>query len=122
MNCIEAMKAAKEGKTIAHEGTEARLKRKVLFWVNGGLKVPITFDTLEGWEIVEEKKTLSDKIINKDSDKDRCIVSCRCWDRLEVKDVKEALKEFIDSITVPPFTKEFINTIAKEIFGKRLVE
>ena len=49
------------------------------------------------WEIVEEKKTLSDKIIQSDNDEFQELRINRGYFKLD--DVKEALKEFLEEYT-----------------------
>ncbi len=71
------------------------------------------------FEIVEEKKTLSDKIR-----KTNCVDPN--WYNLKVCDVQEAIKEFIDSLCREPvgeteYSRLGTTKIAKEIFGKRLI-
>lgn len=71
------------------------------------------------FEIVKEKKTLSDKRLpNKFCDEECKVVGE--WKYKEL-DVKEALKEFMDWLDPKnPYSKEHIEK-AKEIFGKELI-
>lgn len=66
------------------------------------------------WEIVEEKKTLSDKEFP-------YCHSCR-KNAIETEDVKESLKEFFDKLTERKHREPIPYDLAKEIFGERLIE
>ena len=70
------------------------------------------------WQIVEEKKTLIDKIYNAYKMGTKDVIA---W-----IDVKEAIKEFIDWVTTPEKPsnnpKERLMNKAKEIFGERLIK
>lgn len=63
-------------------------------------------------KLVEEKKTLSDKIEH---------ILTEEFDRLKVIDVKEALKEFLTYISSATGCENYAMKKAKEIFGERLV-
>ena len=66
------------------------------------------------WEIYEEKKTLSDKIITQPTDFTSIEPICL------LKDVKQHLKEFIGTLFFER-TEEQIKEKAKEIFGEGLI-
>ncbi len=68
------------------------------------------------FEIVEEKKTLSDKINSFEGTHVQ-------FNHIYEKDVKEAIKEFIGDITPidKPVGLTYIKRRSKEIFGERLV-
>ncbi len=79
-------------------------------------KVEINSDVVEPFK--EEKKTLSDKIVKVDSDEFG--VTPMAYE----KDVKEAIKEYVDDITDDSITlpdAKYMKKKAKEIFGERLI-
>jgi len=136
MNFLEAVKAMKEGKKVRRGGWN---KDNYLYLETGEiikddsgyLKLPENFEATD-WEIVEEKKTLSDKIFEVKNQWD-CIKDLSAYDSkdyLPLKDVKEAIKEFIDWLfevekeNVGKSVEEAEETVrdkAKEIFGERLI-
>ena len=63
--------------------------------------------TATDWEVFEEKKTLSDKIFQ---------------NRLEERDVKQALKEFFECFGFEYVNVKLAKKEAKRIFGERLLE
>lgn len=109
MNFLEAIKTMQEGKKVARPSLRAvkLVFGNFVFADNEQEEIyMLSMDDINAtnWEVVEEKKTLSDKIyvpFGDDSDK------------LKVGDVKEALKKFLNG--------DRTNKSAKEIFGERLI-
>jgi len=115
MNFIEAVKEMKKGRKVidTRTGIEVGIAKTGEFiQIHNGKEYIITSGRIltETWEIVEGK-TLSDKAIGS------CICGCKsikgCF---KEKDVKEALKEFLDTIQSIHIAKK-----AEEIFGKELI-
>ncbi len=139
MNFLEAVKEMKEGKKVKREnwgkGTDVGFKLKKpqeiipIILPNGelnkeGESVKLILSDFEAtdWEIYEEKKTLSDKIT--DTSQSASTSENTEFQTLKVKDVKQALKEYIDSFTrlvVGDLHKEIMFAKAREIFGEELV-
>ena len=133
MNFIEAVKAMKEGKKVKRKDYTwccRRVKnyRMVLEYIDENKGTPrqnLDIDDFEAtdWEIVEEKKTLSDKIVPREHDTNNYVTP----EHLKPEDAKESIKEFIDSKWIKDFigdgNKYFIlRQKVKEIFGERLIE
>lgn len=116
MNFLEAVEQMKQGKTTKRKSWnfEAKIQNDSIkvFWKEDNKDYILDLFDFEAtdWEVVEEKKTLSDKID----------VSCaHCVeDMLRVSDVKKALKEFIDRLSSTIISEE---DLAKEIFGEKLI-
>ena len=125
MNFIEAVKAMKEGKKVRRDiwrgdiiySLEGNIFKSTQ---NGDQNTMIRVDHIEAtdWEIVEEKKTLSRKIIQDYRDMNGV------GHVISVKNVKASLKEFIGflSPTYPQIDEEdtcghLTIAKAKEIFG-----
>ena len=125
MNFMEAVEAMKEGKKVRrsywYEGAYIYSNKGYIY--NEGQEVAeanswdvCSFQAVD-WEVVEEKKPLSDKKTNVSMESD--------WQYQE-KDVKQALKEFIDWISENAILLgnmsqlEFENQ-QKRIFGKELI-
>lgn len=146
MDLIKAVKAMGKGKICLVNSLKYRLNDGILECQNGkfdGIKHewtesmnPIITLCEDEWELSEEKKTLSDKLLvkseiivmnnNLDNPTDRFGTE---------KDVKEHLKEFIERVEVKIGTRLgsdeeeklrdillFIQKDAKEIFGERLIK
>ena len=127
MNFLEAVRKAEEGKKVI-------LKRKaydIMGWRlviennipkldNGNLinSVPIGAIYSDGWELLEENKTLSDKRLKDRNRGDEPF--------FYEEDIKEHLKEFIEYVNqsfnddVFKINKELLKK-AKEIFGDDLI-
>jgi len=127
MNFMEAVKEIKEGKKVRRECWEFEqyyTKNNSEELVNECGNKPIRLlDNIEAtdWEIVEEieekKQSLSDKEVP-------YCHSCR-RNAIETKDIKEAIKEFIDWIYVEVDSStpnKEVEKKAKELFGKRLIK
>ena len=116
MDFLEAVKVMKEGKKVKRQDfNPIYLDEDGCIVVECGRpphpKLSKDLDTFEAtdWEIVEEKKTLSDKIVGDD---------------FSINDVKEAIKEFIEAIRYmggDSNSEDDFKQKAKEIFGTRLV-
>lgn len=125
MNFMEAVKAMKEGNKVKIKewGKHAFFCYKGCFIYDEEDKVPTMMcNWIEStdWEIVEEKKTLSDLIVPKEHDTNNYDVP----EHLKPEDVKEAIKEFIDTFTkleVGHLHEGVMFAKAKEIFGEKLV-
>jgi len=137
MNFLEAVKAMKEGKKVRRKGwvdyAEMKLTKDFKFDIrnlkDGSVMNPLELNDIEktDWEIVEEKKTLSDKIHYQDLGNQDGFE-----DMLMLVDVKEAIQEFIKEcednyqVVKPNCPANFVQLenvkcYAKEIFGERLV-
>lgn len=106
-----------EGKKIRRE----RWKQGHYWKLKDGEIVDSSGCVVNDFEIVEEKKTLSDKII--DTSQSASISDTEKFHRLKAEDVKESIKEFIDFIetmTLGGWNKT-VRDKAKEIFGERLI-
>ena len=121
MNFMEAVKAMKEGKKVKRRGLyPVYLNNNNFVFHNEDEERDYTIDigVIEAtdWEIVEDKKTLSDKIISADGlhhEVKVCIA----------QDVKEAIKEFIEWMNIHRLgiNPDKYLPKAKEIFGERLL-
>jgi len=117
MNFLEAVKAMKEGKKVRRPAMSPVVGLLIsdgfpqYYGLHGdSIYREIAIELIEAtdWEIVEERKTLSDKGIE---------------NYYFGNDVKEALKEFIEYILCPDkidFRKGDVRNKAKAIFGDRL--
>ena len=127
MNFMEAVKAMKEGKNVKREGCHQihKLVYDNVVWISDVFpedknRHNMTLNDIEAndWQIIEEKKTLSDKKTNASQEPG--------WQYQE-EDVKEALKEFREWILenmkyiCDPDNKPVMTAKAKEIFGKRFL-
>ena len=125
MNFIEAIKMVKKGKKVRlpiwGENVYYYLNAnngEISLNDNGNNKTEAKIDIVEiecnDWQILEENKTLSDKIGDE---------SPGC---LTAEEVKEAIKEFVErvytevDVTENKKLSDFWD-IAKEIFGRRLI-
>lgn len=148
MNFLEAIKAFKEGKIVTRlcgglelTGFSTRYgkmlgleSKKDCFDFDSRRLSDSDFEA-EDWEVVEEKKTLSNKsfkicdIMNSIHDGDRieeCVLkefnsALFKDDVVLMEDVKKSLKEFIEEMK-GEYPYKWIDKKAKEIFGERLVE
>ena len=123
---MEAYKKAKQGHRVILKMGD-NIKKAIIesgtmrfCWVHNGISVSLNRNTLDGWEIVEEKKTLSDKL------KGYHIEGSDAR-HYRHKDVKEALKDFIHYAVLIATPSSFcscrdVKDKAIEIFGERLVE
>ena len=109
MNFLEAVKAMKEGKKVRREAWHRSLycvlgvDIKVMYGVELYSSQLNCYDCeATDWQIVEEKKTLSDKQHN-------------CY--YDEPDVKEAIKEYLKG----PAHDDDGMSRAKQIFGERLI-
>lgn len=125
---MEAYMAAREGKQVAwsnEDGTyraEWDANTEKLLWATGEWDsgfVTLNRNTQEGWEIVKEKKTLSDK-------KTPCGT---CVNDLRSDEVKEHLKELMDYTESMPMwnmgeleVRRALRVRTKEIFGDDLID
>ena len=146
MNFRQAVEAMKQGNKVRRESWTDKSQYMVIgednfFWsCNSKMHISVKVAVAEDWEIVEENKTLSDKIqmfpekfdiITKTRDVGTTTEDEKIFKKIEVsklipilfkEDVKEALKEFIvwlenlDGISLTP-----LNTKTKEIFGEDLI-
>ena len=129
MNFLEAVKAMKEGIKVSAKGKDA------IYHIDGcyikdqddnDFVVSNHHVILSDWEIVEEKKTLSDKLENVHLSTGELVIT--------EANVKEALKEFLDEVKSKTFqmgdSEEapawhrihvLLMEIAKYKFGDKLV-
>ena len=126
MNFLEAVKAMKEGKKVRREEWEKshflyirKFKCNHIIQENGEFREYYLSDIeATDWQIVEEKKTLSDKLSIVDQ-----FGTVPSINHYNEKDVKEAIKEFIKRCQYDDKIKILgLDQVAKEIFGERLVE
>lgn len=122
MNFIEAVKAMREGGKVTrgltrdYPGEYYHIMSGQIHYSDGSLLTNTQVISLmedNDWEVVEDKRTLSDKSFTAYTKPDTTKMYTK-------KDVKAALKEFIDEIC-PKFDKWAISEKAKEIFGDELV-
>jgi len=118
MNFIEAVAAMKERKKVRRNAFNWKdiesirmLPTTIIIYNKTGEKVYLNGDDFEAtdWEIVEEKKTLSDKFLEDD---DRLV-----W----VKDVKQFVKDLKYFMEVPRSQKDYEEHIDK-LAGERLIK
>ena len=123
MNFLEAVEQMKQGKKVRsnqHENTLPWVYSNGEFYIikeNGDRIIShlsmCHFEATD-WEVVEEpKKTLSDMI-------QQIKVNKLNVEVIDVVDVREALKEFIDSLN--QLENSYVNRKAKEIFGEELLK
>ena len=122
MNFLDAVKAMKEGKKVRSikfdKGKYWYIKGGYIYDWEGGLvgSPRIVGYINDDWEVVKEKKTLSDNIVNYyTNDKGY----------LCIDDVREALLDFNVWITTehaPDKSSPAVLEKAKKIFGERLLE
>jgi len=126
LNFIEAVKARCEGKRVKCGCLELVCTEdviKIKSTESGGERSLIPCDLTLNWEIGEEKKTLSDKIL-------LCIPTGggfsgnpRDYDKLLVCDVKEAIKDIFELSTkmLPSNERVKIQKGIKDIVGDKLL-
>ena len=127
LSFMEAVEAMKKGEKVRREDWDYNMSmyfvnKEIYFNPNAqGKNLMVEEIEADDWEIVEEKKTLSDKII---------LRSIPAIETLTGEEVKEALKEFIQWIheRLPShdhhrglFNTDDLDKKAKEIFGEKLV-
>lgn len=133
MNFLEAVKAMKEGKKVKRKSwgndSDYFTIENGMFCQHGTEKdysntntIALYLEAFEAtdWEIVEEKKTLSDKIgYLHDSENAFCYNKDGAF--IQVKDVKEALKKLSIYIEKCNDNEEAVDmVIVREIFGDLL--
>lgn len=119
MNFLEAVKAMKEGKKVRRNDwikglyvTKEAESNCILLYNVAQFDSITNFEAID-WEIVVEKKTLSDK------HRDVLCQRAKVYDYAQ-EDVKEAIKEFV-GVAMIGYSKNKLIERAKEIFGNRLV-
>jgi hypothetical protein len=118
---LSAVKAMKKGKKIRRllHSQEWQEVHGLIVCVQNAMDNRFSIEEVEAidWEIVKEKKTLSDKIFNRYED------MAGIGHTIRADDVKEALKEFIEAVHDSSMLNDYprIIKIAKEIFGERLI-
>jgi len=130
MNFIEAVKAMKEGKKVRrplfkeHPSIGYIYKNGDYILRGDAGEFPMGFENLEAtdWEIIEEKKTLSDKIGTR---LPYGWIFTKDGTELKVQHVKEAIEKLMDyyeELNTVPIEQTALYEKAKELFGERLLE
>lgn len=129
MNFMEAVKAMKEGKKVRKSSWASYhyiyCPIPVVIIDEDKQNPSINLDEYEttDWEIVEKKKTLSEKLY-RESEQSNVAYSQRRNIDLEIasKLFEEAIKEFIDWLKNLGYWGDITEEKAKEIFGERLIK